>query len=439
MMKATTETTKLNFMTDHGSTRERVSCACRLDERRTLARRLRLRPALRPWKADVTELASPAAAPPTADAAPAAEKPWPPAELAPGPDGRGVPGPGPDGPAPGADGGVPGPPGRVPVAVALNEAGAGDGSERGRTSRHSDDAPPGPVCGEAVDGAGGAAGAGDVAVSRESRDDGAVDDAVPDDAVPDDAVPDDVAVDDAVKVGRRSPGEKTEGPGAPEPELGGGGAMIEPPGTAGDACLGADDPVVPAWSESEASLFADGLNQLVVAAMACLTAWRPLSSTPLAVETRPSEWPSLSFGSAADPLLPVSDSVTRCAGPFFLPISSAGNGTRLEESSAAPPLWCDEAPFEAMASSDMTSFSVTASGALTSGSISRPGGATIRGGSGARPASSTPSSSVPKLVVPLCTFSRDYPTTDNLPVLSSPLNEIQRNPRMRTYARSNYP
>jgi hypothetical protein len=270
-----------------------------------------------------------------------------------------------------------------------------------------------------VDGVGGAADAGDVAVSRESRDDGAVDDAVPDDVAVDDA-----AVDDAVKVGRRSPGEKTEGPGAPEPELGGGGAMIEPPGTAGDACLGAADPVAAASSESEASLFADGLNQLVVAAMACLTAWRPLSSTPLAVETRPSEWPSLSFGSAADPSLAASDSVTRCAGPFFLPISSAGNGTRLDESSAAPPLWCDEAPFEVVASSDITSFSVTASGALTSGSMSRPGGATIRGDSGARPASSTQSSSVPKLVVPLCTFSRDYPTTGNLPFLSSPLNEI---------------
>jgi len=284
MMKATTETTKLNFMTDHGSTRERVSCACRLDERRTLVRRLRLPPALRPWKADVTELASPAAAPPTAAAAPAAEKPWPPGELTPGPDGRGVPGPVPDGPAPGVDGGVPGPPGRVPVAAALNEVGADDGPEGGRTSRHSDDAPPGPVCREDVDGVDGVADAGDVAVSRESRDDGAVDD-----AVPDDEVPDDVAVDDAVKVGRRSPGEKTEGPGAPEPELGGGGAMIEPPGTAGDACLGAAEPVVAASSESEASLFADGLNQLVVAAMACLTAWRPLSSTPLAVETRPSE------------------------------------------------------------------------------------------------------------------------------------------------------
>jgi hypothetical protein len=65
--------------------------------------------------------------------------------------------------------------------------------------------------------------------------------------------------------------------------------MIEPPGTAGDACLGEADPVVPAWPESAASLFADGLNQLVVAAMACLTAWRPLSSTPLAADTRPSE------------------------------------------------------------------------------------------------------------------------------------------------------
>ena len=100
---------------------------------------------------------------------------------------------------------------------------------------------------------------------------------------------DDAAADDAVKVGRRSPGEKTEGPGAPEPALDGGGAMIELPGTAGDACLGAAGPVVAPSPESEASLFADGLNQLVVAAMACLTAWRPLSSTPLAVAARPSE------------------------------------------------------------------------------------------------------------------------------------------------------
>jgi hypothetical protein len=174
---------------------------------------------------------------------------------------------------------------------------------------------------DGVGGAGAAAGAGGVAVSR-------------DDELPAGAVLTDVAVDVAVKVGRRSPGAKTEGPGVPEPELDGGGAMIEPPGTAGAACLGA----VAASSESEASLFPDGLNQLVVAAIACLTAWRPLSSTPLAVDTRPSERPSLSFGSAADPLLAASDSVTRCAEPFLLPISSAGNGTRLDDSPASAPL-----------------------------------------------------------------------------------------------------
>jgi hypothetical protein len=214
----------------------------------------------------------------------------------------------------------------VPVAAALKDAAAADDPACGRTSRHSDDAAPGPVCGEDVDEA---ADAGGVAVSRESRDDGAVDD-----AVPEGAVPDDVAVDDAVKVGRRSPGEKTGGPAAPELELDGGGAMIEPPCTAGDACFG----VVAASPESEASLFADGLNQLVVAAIACLTAWRPVSNTPLAVDARPSEWLSPSFGSAADPLLAASDSVTRCAGPFFLPISSAGNGTGLDDSLAAVPL-----------------------------------------------------------------------------------------------------
>jgi hypothetical protein len=89
-----------------------------------------------------------------------------------------------------------------------------------------------------------------------------------------------------VKEGRRSPGEKTEGPGALDPELGGGGAMIEPPGTAGAACLG---PLPDTSSSAEASLFPDALNQLVVAAIACLTAWRPLSSTPLAADAKPSE------------------------------------------------------------------------------------------------------------------------------------------------------
>jgi len=57
MMNATTETTKLNFMTDHGSTRASVSCACRLAERRPLAPRLPLASAVRFCRAVVTELA----------------------------------------------------------------------------------------------------------------------------------------------------------------------------------------------------------------------------------------------------------------------------------------------------------------------------------------------------------------------------------------------
>ena len=71
MMNATTEATKLNFMTDQGSTRDRVSIACRLLDRRTLilGADLVLGPDP-PRKADVTEFASPAAAPPSPAAAP---------------------------------------------------------------------------------------------------------------------------------------------------------------------------------------------------------------------------------------------------------------------------------------------------------------------------------------------------------------------------------
>src|SRR5215472_8789743 len=70
MMNATSEATKLNFMTDHGSTRATVSCACRLGVRRAAPWRLRLPPALRFCQALVTEVASPVAAPLTAAAAP---------------------------------------------------------------------------------------------------------------------------------------------------------------------------------------------------------------------------------------------------------------------------------------------------------------------------------------------------------------------------------
>ena len=72
-MNATTEATKLNFMTDQGSTRDSVSIACRLLDRRTLTLGAWAGLALGPdppRKADVTELASPAAAPPSPAAAP---------------------------------------------------------------------------------------------------------------------------------------------------------------------------------------------------------------------------------------------------------------------------------------------------------------------------------------------------------------------------------
>src|ERR1700761_2160929 len=71
MMKATTEATKLNFMTDHGSTRDRVSIAWRRAGLRTCGRDepspLSLFPRL---KTEATEVAKPDAAPVTAEAAP---------------------------------------------------------------------------------------------------------------------------------------------------------------------------------------------------------------------------------------------------------------------------------------------------------------------------------------------------------------------------------
>jgi hypothetical protein len=79
MMNATTDATKLNFITDQGSTRDSVSIACRLLDRRTLTfgadavfAALGALGADPPRKADVTEFASPAAAPPMPAAAPAA-------------------------------------------------------------------------------------------------------------------------------------------------------------------------------------------------------------------------------------------------------------------------------------------------------------------------------------------------------------------------------
>ena len=162
----------------------------------------------------------------------------------------------------------------MPGAVALAGFGADDGPECGRTSRHSDDEPPAPGCAEGPDGAvgpdgaDGVTGAGGLAVSR------------------DDDVVGVAAADVAVKDGRRSLGEVTGEPAEPEPEPepepefaggGGGGAMSEP----GVATAGGREAGRLAASGSSSESFADGLNQLLVAAIACLTAWRPLSNTPL--------------------------------------------------------------------------------------------------------------------------------------------------------------
>ena len=68
MMNATTEATKLNFMTDQGSTRASVSIAWRLVDLRVWMPASGVEP--RFCQAEVTELARPAAAPVTAEAAP---------------------------------------------------------------------------------------------------------------------------------------------------------------------------------------------------------------------------------------------------------------------------------------------------------------------------------------------------------------------------------
>jgi hypothetical protein len=218
--------------------------------------------------------------------------------------------------------------------------------------------------------------------------------------------------------------------------------------SADGAGLPADEAELPAgavFSWAGESLFADrALNQLFAAVAACRTAWRPLSSMPFG---DPSALPGLALSSGeSDKLLD-------------LPIPSAGNGTgcwvRVAVPSAAAEFTLSAAALLALPAAlpasvvsapelaefstssvtalasargvpesdepgglvrgdDMTSLSAVASTVSSSGSISRPDGATIREGSAACPALSTPSSSVPK--VPLCAFSRDYTTEGNLPL-----------------------
>lgn len=71
-------------------------------------------------------------------------------------------------------------------------------------------------------------------------------------------------------------------------------------------------------------------NQLFVAAIACRTAWRPLSSTPFPdeAESPDGSLPAAPF-SATAPFSAAAASVLAglAPGPLDLPIPSAGNGT----------------------------------------------------------------------------------------------------------------
>ncbi len=221
-----------------------------------------------------------------------------------------------------------------------------------------------------------------------------------------------------------------EEPGAPPTALPGAG---EPPFASEPAFAG--EPL----ADGESAFAAARANQLFVAAIACLTAWRPLSSTlfgPVKLPARPVDGgDSLAVSPAADAACDGSVSAALPLEPLGLPISSAGNGTgawrgagassesagsakstesaESTESAAAGlpspsrPAACGsgrDVPDPAAADrevpgpvrdEDMNPFSVIVSAVSVSGSISRPGGTTITEGSVARPASSTPSSSVP--------------------------------------------
>jgi hypothetical protein len=227
---------------------------------------------------------------------------------------------------------------------------------------------------------------------------------------------------------------------------------------ADEAGLPADEAELPAgavFSWAGESLFADrALNQLFAAVAACRTAWRPLSSMPFG---DPSALPGLAPSSGeSDKLLdlpiPSAGNGTGCglrvavpsaaaeftlsaaALPAALPASavsapelaefSASSVTALASARGVPE---SDEPGGLVRGDDMTSLSAVASTVSSSGSISRPDGATIREGSVARPALSTPSSSVPK--VPLCAFSRDYTTKGNLPLTPESPGPDPKRPR----------
>jgi hypothetical protein len=211
----------------------------------------------------------------------------------------------------------------------------------------------------------------------------------------------------------------------------------------------------PGWLVADGPVFvARAANQLFVAAIACLTAWRPLSSTPLP-DPAPSPRRSWSAFSPAEPAAAEAAPVAARKPAlgvfelFGLPISSAGNGTGAGLDPGAPgapaapepedeeaadegaedegeevepsvtassgsgsaPFWptaalaadrdvpdADDADRDVpdrVRDEDMVPLSSMDSAVSASGSTSCPDGATITDGSVARPASSTPSSSVP--------------------------------------------
>jgi hypothetical protein len=156
---------------------------------------------------------------------------------------------------------------------------------------------------------------------------------------------------------------------------------------------------------SAESLFAvRAANQLLVAAIACLTVDRPLSSLPFGTGAALAGWSESSAESGTSEASGAPEASEASAEEVLdLPIWSAGRGTGgwLAEacpfaSRSAP--WSPPRftlPVSTLLRDELiTSFSAVASTVPSSGSISRPDGATIRDGSVARPALSTPSSSV---------------------------------------------
>lgn len=177
-----------------------------------------------------------------------------------------------------------------------------------------------------------------------------------------------------------------------------------------------------AGSSAESLFAVRAANQLLVAAIACLTVDRPPSSLPFGTGAALAGWSELSGESGASEASGASEGSAEEV--FGLPIWSAGSGTDGWLAEACPFAstsvpWSPPRftlPVSTLLRDELiTSFSAVASTVPSSGSMSRPDGATIRDGSVARPALSTPSSSVTTGAP--CTFSRAYTTKGDLPFL----------------------